>query len=144
MSVAYIDIRFFAHATEDPDKVVEAARNILPDAYVDDIAFELGNLRGHYGNLIVLYKTRIKKKEIISAVTNNLFSRLGESSKKSLHKEIKLHVKKGSFYLRLDKQAALLGELKLCTADPICLRLRFKNVKSRHIVETYEELGIIA
>lgn len=143
MSVAYIDIRFFAHATEDPNKIVEATQNILPDDHVDDITFELDNLRGHYGNPIVLFKTRIKKKEIVSAVINNLFSHLGESYKKSLHEELRLHVEKGSLYVRLDKQAALLGELKLCTADPICLRIRFKNVKSRHIVETCQELGII-
>ena len=143
MSIAYIDIRFFAHATEDLDKVIEAVQNVLPADYVGDIVFRRDNLQGHYGNSILLFETRIKKKEIVKAVVENFSSHLRGLDKKALHEEIDLHVQKGSLYIRLDKQAALQGELKLCTTDVIRLRIRFKKAKTEDIVKMCQDLGIL-
>lgn len=143
MSIAYIDIRFFAHATEDLNKVTKAVQNVLPVNHVDDIVFKRDNLQGHYGNSILLFETRIKKKEIVKDVIENFSSHLGESNRKALHEEIDLHVQKGSLYVRLDKQAALQGELKLCTTDAIRLRIRFKKAKTEDIVKTCQDLGIL-
>jgi len=141
--VAYIDIRFFVHATENLDKVVEAVQRLLPSDYIDDILFKKNNLKGHYGNPITLFETRIKNREIIKAFVENLSSRLDELDKEMLGKEIDLHVEKGSLYVRLDKQAALQGELKLCTADPIRVRIRFRKTKNEDIVKTCQELGML-
>ncbi len=143
MSIAYIDIRFFAHATEDMDKVTEAIQNVLPADYVDDIVFKRDNLRGHYGNPIFLFETRIKNKEIVKAVVENFSLRLGEFDKKALHEEIDLHMQKGSLYIRLDKQAALQGEFKLCTTDAIRLRIRLRKAKTEDIVKICQDLGIL-
>ena len=143
MSIAYIDIRFFAHATEDLNKVIKAVQNVLPANHVNDIVFKRDNLQGHYGNPILLFETRIKKKETVKAVIENFSSHLRELDKKALHEEIDLHVQKGSLYIRLDKQAALQGELKLCTTDAIRLRIRFKKAKTEDIVKTCEDLGIL-
>ncbi|KPV62737.1 MAG: hypothetical protein AOA66_1233 [Candidatus Bathyarchaeota archaeon BA2] len=74
MPVAYIDIRFFVHATENLDKVVEAVQRLLPSDYIDDILFKKGNLKGHYGNPITLFETRIKNREVIKAFVENLAS----------------------------------------------------------------------
>ncbi len=141
--IAYVYIRFFVHATEDLDKVVEAVQRVLPGEYMDDIVFKKANLKGHYGNPITLFETRIKKKEIIKAFVENLSSRLDELDKEMLRREIDLHVEKGSLYVRLDKQAALQGELKLCTVDPIRVRIRFRKTKIEDIVKTCRELGML-
>lgn len=143
MSIAYIDIRFFAHATEDLNKVIKAVQNVLPANHVDDIVFKRDNLQGHYGNPILLFETRIKKKETVKAVIENFSSHLRELDKKALHEEIDLYMQKGSLYIRLDKQAALQGELKLCTTDAIRLRIRFKKAKTEDIVKTCQDLGIL-
>jgi len=143
MPIAYIDIRFFAHATEDLDKVVKAVQQILPSDYTDDIVFKRDNLRGHYGNPIILFETRIKKKEIIKAFVEKLSSHLNELDKKTLRREIDLHVERGSLYVRLDKQAALQGEFKLCIADPIRIHLRFKKTKIEDIVKASQEFGML-
>jgi len=141
--VAYIDIRFFVHATENLDKVVEAVQRLLPSDYIDDILFKKDNLKGHYGNPITLFETRIKEKEIIKAFVENLSSHLDNLDKETLRREIDLHAEKGSLYARLDKQAALQGELKLCTTDPIHVRIRFRKTKIEDIVKTCRELGIL-
>jgi len=141
--VAYIDIRFFVHATENLDKVVGAVKRILPSDYIGDILFKRDNLKGHHGNPITLFETRIKEKEIIKAFVENLSSHLDSLDKETLRREIDLHVEKGSLYVRLDKQAALQGELKLCTADPIRVRIRFRKTKIEDTVKICRELGIL-
>jgi len=141
--ISYLDIRFFVHATENPDKVFEAVHHLLPPDYIDDIVFKKDNLKGYYGNPIILFETRIKEKEIIEAVVKALSSGLSELDKETLLREIDLHVEKGSLYIRLDKQAAFQGEFKLCSADPIRVRIRFKKRKLEDIIKTCRELGIL-
>ncbi|MFQ5758783.1 MAG: RNA-binding domain-containing protein [Candidatus Bathyarchaeia archaeon] len=140
--VAYIDVRFSVHATEDPDKVIKAVRQVLPADYADDVVFKKKTLRGHYRNPITLFETRIKKKEIVKALLTNVFSNLKEPDRESLLEEIDLHMEKGSLYVRLDKQAAFQGEMKLCTADPIRVRIRFRKKRIEDIVKICQELGM--
>lgn len=142
--IAYVDIRFFAHATEDLGKVVEAVQHVLPSDHIEEIAFNKSNLRGHYGNPIILFEAKIKNKETIRALVENLSSNLSELDKETLSREINLHVEKGSLYIRLDKQAAFQGNFKLCTSDPIHIRLRFRKTKIEDIVKTCQELGMLA
>jgi len=141
--IAYIDIRFFAHATEDLDKVIEAVQHVLPSDHMEDIVFKKSNLRGHYGNPITFFEAKIKNKEIIRALVENLSSHLSELDKEKLSREIHLHVEKGSLFIRLDKQAALQGKLNLCASDPIRLRIRFRKRKIEDIVKTCQELGML-
>ncbi len=141
--IAYVDIRFFVHATENPKKVVEAVRRLLPANHIDEIIFERSNLKGHYGNPITVFEIRIKKREIVKAVVETLSSGLGELDKKALLREIGSHVEKGSLYVRLDKQAALQGEFKLCSADPVRVRIRFKKKKLEDIIKNCRELGLV-
>lgn len=143
MPIAYIDIRFFAHATEDVNKVVQAAQHILPADYVDGILFKRNNLRGHYGNPINLFETRIKGKEIIKTFIENLSTSLSRLDKETLLSEIGLHVEEGSLYIRLDKQAALQGDFKLCASDPIRVRIRFRKKKLEDIVKVCREIGVL-
>jgi hypothetical protein len=140
--VAYIDIKFFAHATEDLEKVMEAVKHILPANRLEEIDFKKSSLKGHYGNPIVFFEAKIRGKELAKAVIDSVFSRLSVMDKEVLRKEVEMHVEKGSFYVRLDKQAAFQGVIKLCTADPIHLRIRFRHGKIEEMVKICEELGI--
>ena len=140
--VAYVDVRFSMHATEDPNKVIEAVHQVLPADYVDDIVLRKRTLRGHYGNPITLFETRIKKKEIMKGLLKKVFTNLNERDRESLLKEINLHVEEGSLYVRLDKQAAFQGEMKLCTADPIRVRIRFRKKRVEDIMKICQELDM--
>lgn len=140
--IAYIDVRFSVHATEDLNKVIKAVHQILPADYVDDIVFKKNALRGHYGNPITLFETRIKKKKIVKALVKNVFSNLMKPDKERVLREIDLHVEEGSLYVRLDKQAAFQGEMKLCIADPIRVRIRFRKKRIEDIVKICQELGM--
>jgi hypothetical protein len=60
--VGYVDLRVFAHATEDPERVLAAVRNVLPSELVDSVVFSRSSLTGHYGNPIVLFEARVRDK----------------------------------------------------------------------------------
>ncbi len=74
LPIAYVDIRFCAHATEDLDKVMEAIHNILPNDQTEEIAFNKSVLEGHYGNPITFFEARIKDKETIRVLVEKSVS----------------------------------------------------------------------
>lgn len=141
--VTFIEIRLFAHATEDLNKVAEAVKQIFPKDYTEEVEFKRTNLKGHYGNPITLFETKIKGGKIIRAFVDSLFSRISIMDKENLLRDIGLHVEKGSLYLRLDKQAALCGEIKLCTRDPIRVRIRFRKGGIEDILEVCREFEML-
>jgi RNA binding exosome subunit len=141
--VAYVDIRFCAHATEDVKKVIMAVQNVLSSNHSEDVTFSRSKLEGHYGNSITFFEQRIKNKETIKALVENLSTNLAFLDKEELAKEIDKHVEKGSLYLRLDKQAALKNKIKLVTSDSISIRIRFRKSKIEDIIEVCREIGMI-
>jgi hypothetical protein len=138
-TIAYIDIRVFSNATENEKKVMEAVRKILPANHSEEIAFEKQALHGHHGNPITFFQTRIKDREILAAIMENLSSHLGTHDKEELRSRIDEFTEKGSLYLRLNKQAALRGEFKLEQADPIRIHVRFKK---KDMASICKQLGI--
>lgn len=143
LPIAYVDIRFCAHATEDPDKVMKAVYNIFPAEQSEELTFNKSSLEGHYGNPITFFETRIKDKETIKALVENLSANLSSLDKDELGRELHRCVEKGSLYLRLDKQAALQGKIKLVTSDPIRIRIRFRKNQLEDVTEICREIGML-
>jgi len=143
LPVAYVDIRFCAHATEDVDKVVMAVQNVLPSDHIEDITFNRSNLEGHYGNPITFFHARIKDKETVRALVENLSANLSSLDKEELGRTMNRCVEKGSLYIRLDKQAALQGKIKLVTSDPIHMRIRFRKSKIEDVIQICREIGMV-
>jgi RNA binding exosome subunit len=143
LPIAYVDIRFCAHATEDQDKVMKAVYNIFSADQSVELTFNTSSVEGHYGNPITFFETRIKDKETVRALVENLSANLSSLDKNELGRELHRCVEKGSLYLRLDKQAALQGKIKLVTSDPIRIRIRFKKNKLEDVTEICREIGML-
>jgi len=143
MPIAYVDISFFAHATEDEDKVIQAVRHLLPTAQVENIIFHRSGLRGHHGNPITLFQTKIREREMVTSVVENLSSKFDVLDKETLLREINMHVEKGSLYLRFDKQAAFQEIVKLGVSDPIRVRFRFRKNRLEDIVQICREIRML-
>jgi len=141
--IGYVDVRVFAHATEDPDKVLTAARNVLPPEKIDTIIFRKINLTGHHGNPIVLFQTRIKEKDAVRAVFEKLSSGLSTLDKEQLNREIMQHLEKGNLYIRIDKQSAYLNRIRLSTEDPVHFRIHFKKRTREEVVDICRRSGLL-
>lgn len=143
LPIAYVDIGFFAHATEDEAKVLGAVKHLLPLDHAEDVVFQKSRLWGHHGNPIVLFEAKIKEKAVLMTVVENLALNLGVLDKEALLNEIDKHLEKGSLFIRLDKQAAFEGTFKFATADPIRVRLRFKKNRPEDVVQICREIGLL-
>ena len=144
--IGYVEIEVLAHATEDPDKVTQAIKNLFPPIHRDEVSFTQTSLKGHHGNPITLYKTRIQKKPIITAFIENLSSQLNNENKKTLHKNIERHIdEKGSLFIRLNKQSALLNKIELEYEDPIRIQIKFNiwQKSKENMIKLSHELGLI-
>jgi RNA binding exosome subunit len=141
--VTYIDVRVFAHATEDEEKVLSAVRNTLPPQVSENIVFKKSNLSGHHGNLITLFEAKIKEKEHVKAFLERLASSLSILDKETLGSEIEQHIERGCLYMRLDKQSAYLNEFRLGATDPIHFKIHFKKSDFKEIVNVCGNIGII-
>ncbi len=141
--IGYIDIRVFAHATEDPDKVQTAVRNLLPTELAETLVFEKTSTTGHHGNPIILFTSKLTNKKLLPTALEKIGKELGVLDKAELDRDIKLHLEKGNLYLRFDKQSAFLGTLKFSQNDPIHLKIHFKDKTAQEITEISKRAGLL-
>lgn len=141
--ILYLELSFLVHATEDRDKVLTAVRNLLPTEHGKEINISQKNLKGEYGNPIAIFETIIKDPEITDGFLRNIGSNLSPIDKEALLEELELRLTKGNLFLRLNKQAAFKGKPKLCLADPIRLRIKFRTSKIEEITNIIRRFGIV-
>ena len=126
---SHVEISFIIHATEDPDKVLKAAKNILPEEYAEDVKYEKNVLTGYHKNPIIMIKTSIKEKIRAAALLKRILGKLEADDRALLSSGFRSHIdSKGSLYIRLDKQEAFLGRIKFCSVDPIRIKTKLNIV----------------
>jgi RNA binding exosome subunit len=141
--VAYIDISFFAHATEDPEKVTKAVENVVSAVPAQGIVFKRSKLKGEYTNPIIYFKARVTKGAVADSILKNVADKLPESEKEKLLRELSLRLERGSLYIRFDKQAAFKGKLMIGREDPIHVRIRFRGRKTNEVARVCKEIGLL-
>ena len=136
-------MRVFAHATEDAEKVLNAVRNILPMELSENAVFQKKRLRGHHGNPIVFFETKLTNKQALPGVLLKIGSGLTVLDKETLDSNLRLHLEKRNLYLRFDKQSAFQGEVRFSHIDPIHFKIHFKNKTFDEIVAICREAGLL-
>jgi RNA-binding protein len=141
--IGYIEIRVFAHATEDIDKVETAVKNLLPPEMAETLIFQKTPLTGHHGNSIILITTQLTDKKALPTALQKIGSALDSLDKEELCRDLKLHIEKRNLYLRFDKQAAFLGKTKFTQNEPIHFKIHFKNKTPEEITEICSTAGLL-
>jgi len=144
--VVSVEFSTIAHATENLEKVEAAILNILPSELHGSISLSRMYLKGHHGNPIATFAMRIVKEKIAEIVVQHLFTMMSLSDKRELCLEFEKYFdEEGNFYIRLDKQEAFRGRIKLAREDPIRIKIKAKmwrrNMES--VRETFRSLGMI-
>lgn len=125
----YVQLRAFAHATEDPEKVRLAMRTVAGE---DKVAFEEAPVEGSHGNRILILEADVRSAPAAKRLFRTLarddpegFARVREEAARRLDENL-------NFHLRLDKQEACLGNLRLsATDDAITVRAKVRSFSSR-------------
>ena len=139
----YIEIRVFSHATEDPSKVLTSVKKLFPIEFREDLVFNKTQLTGYYNNPIILYKIRVNEKILLQSIIQFISENLSFSDKENLTNDIKIHLDRNNLYLRFDKQLAFDSILKFSTQDPIHLKIHFKKMHLKDIIELCRKAGLI-
>ena len=136
--VSKLEVRVFAHSTEDVDKVVKAALNVFPRD-VGEVRFRRRVVSGQYGDSITILRAEVRGSKARKAL-RRLIQSLDKDDLNRLLSEVPLRVDEaGNLYVRLDKQEAYLGRLRLAESDPIRLKFSFKVGVDESVVEVVEE-----
>ena len=120
----YIDLRTFCYATEDEKRVEEALRHFLPEE------FELDRVTntGHHGDRIVVLSVRVESADGMRVVLDQLAAL--DSIDRVLAELDERVDDNCSFFLRLDKQAAFNGLVRL--GEGITLRAKVEAYPAKH------------
>jgi RNA binding exosome subunit len=143
MRILSVEISVIAHATEDPVKVSQALRNVLPNSISSDAKVTTQHLQGHHGNPIKILKTNLKKRKMIDQFFDHLLTRLDSDDLESITKNIDTHMDEdGNLYIRINKQAAYMGELQSKQEDPIRIKVKLVHElgKGKPPIELVKEL----
>ncbi|MFB6167501.1 MAG: RNA-binding protein [Haloferacaceae archaeon] len=112
----YVDLRAFSYATEDDRRVERALRTLLPD----EVELERTESTGYFGDPILVLSARVERADEV----RHVLGRLAEAEDVDrIEAELDDRVTENcELFVRLDKQAALGGEVRL--GEGITLRAK--------------------
>jgi len=126
--VVYVEFSTIAHATEDVNRVTEAVLSIIPSELRGSIPFTRRYLDGHHGNPIVMLTVRVTKEKIAETIVEHIFAMLSRPERRELSLDFDRSLdEENNFYIRLDKQEAANGRVRLTREDPIRVKVRTKT-----------------
>ena len=105
--IHYVDLRTFCYATEDEKRVEAALRHLLPEEF--DV--ERTVTEGHYGDRILILSARVERADEVRTVLATLGT-LAELDR-VLDELDERVTENAELFLRLDKQSAFNGEVRL-------------------------------
>jgi len=146
LGIRAVEVSAISHATEDLEKVCSALRNVASEEIAKRARINRQDLKGHHGNPIVTLIMKIRGTDVVEAFVQRLASRLSDGDKRFLSAEFTKHIDAdGNLYMRLDKQAALLGRMSLKQEDPIRVRIKLETRlrTPEQIGEALRRLGLI-
>lgn len=106
--VATLIARVYIHATEDPDKVIKALRNVVEGPYV------LRSTRGHHGNIIHIVEVKLTECDAYE-VLKSIVAKLDDVEFVLMLSGIE----ETRLYVKFDKQQAYRGLLKVSQGDDV-------------------------
>ena len=119
-TVQSLEVSYLLHATEDGERVGAAVRGLL----AAEAALEVEEMEGHFGNSIRKVEVHLHGEEATKAF-EGLVARMPGGLRKELVRDVDLLVDEhSSFYLRLDKQRLVKGEMASGYDDAIRLKVK--------------------
>ncbi|RLE59735.1 MAG: exosome protein [Thermoprotei archaeon] len=141
MTTAFMVIESYCHATEDEKRVLHAMLNILPDDVKQDVRVEESLLEGHYGNPIKILRITLYGDDMVIGILKGIISLMETSEIKYLLDTMDLRLDKNlNLYLRIDKNEAYIGKIKINEHGDDIIKIRFSLSKRKILRDLLEYL----
>ncbi len=125
--VSMLTARVYVHATENPDKVMKALRNVVAGRYV------MKSTRGHHGNVIHIVEVKLTECDAFEAL-RSIITRLDDVEFLLMLSGIE----ESKLYVKFDKQQAYRGVLKVSHGDDVVyVEVRGKTLAMRGDMRTF-------
>ena len=123
-------ISAIAHATENPEKVVQAIRNLCPEEA--SVRPTINRAKGHHGNEIVALVFTIRNTKVAKSFLQNIWNSLSQLDRTEVYSSLTSRIDStGTLFMRVDKQEALKGRIRLQNIDPVKIGISFRTKPSR-------------
>jgi RNA binding exosome subunit len=135
--VRSIELQAICHATESPEKVLQALLNLVPPDIRGKIRVEESVAKGHHGNPIRIISASLKGEEA-EDTAKWIFGRLSESDLRLLELSLDRRIdRSGHLYLRIDKQEAYLGRMMVGSGgDVIRVVISVRGGRPKEVVRS--------
>ena len=138
--VREVKVSAFSHATEDEDKVEKAMRNLLPEE-ARDLWLTRRTLKGHHGDPITIVTGKIRTKKGATGVLRKVVQELSSLDQQRLLDELEERLDDGgNFHIRLDKQNAYLGKVRILETDPVKMKFRLRLPHGKDRIEYVRDI----
>ncbi len=138
--VREVEVSAFSHATEDEDKVEKAMKNLLPEEN-RDLWLTRKTLKGYHGDPITIVTGKIRTKKGATGVLRRVVQELSSLDQQRLLDELEERLDEGgNLYIRLDKQNAYLGKVRLLETDPVKMTFRLRQPHGKDRAEYIREI----
>lgn len=116
--ISRVSMSLICHATEDPKKVERALLNLIPDGLRGSISISYSIAKGHHGNEIML--ASIEESERAPEIVDYILKLLPPADLLRIRDDLnRFYDSRSTLFLRLDKQRAYGGMLRLSEGDDI-------------------------
>ena len=140
-----VRISTITHATEDPEKVAQAIRSLSLGE--TSLRFIINRAKGHHGNEIATSVFTIRNAKNAEIFLKNIWSSLSQLDRTEVCSSLASRIDStGTMFLRIDKQAALKGRIRLENTDPVKIEISFRTEPTKrnefvdNIRKTLEEI----
>ena len=125
-----VKISTITHATEDPEKVARAVRNLSIGG--TSSGFTITRAKGHHGNEIATSVLVIRNAKNAETFLENIWRGLSQLDRATVHSDLASRIDStGTMFLRIDKQDALERRVRLENTDPVKIEISFRTEPSK-------------
>jgi len=121
-----VKISTIAHATEDSEKVSRAIQDLFPGEM--SVGSTIKRAKGHHGNEISTIEFTARNAKQVERFLRNIWNGLSQLDRTEVFSSLPSRIDSaGTLFLRIDKQEALKGKIRLQATDPIKVAISFRR-----------------
>lgn len=127
--ISKIEARAYARATEITERVSTAILGIFPENIRQNVSITEEKTKGQSGDSISILSGLLKNRDDCEITFDFILKQLEKSDLRAIKRSLDLRLNNNSvFFLRIDKQGAFLGKMKLANnTDVIRARFYFRD-----------------
>ena len=131
-----ITVEVIIHTTEDRKKILDSIFEmfeIKEDEFIEE------RLVGHFGNSILLLKTKLTKKRAQELV-HKVISRISKVQMNEFCDNMDMHFEGSSLFLRISKQDVVRKTVNIQQNDSIKIKISMPVYKKSDLIKNYMDL----